>query len=67
VCLYLLLNCLLLFSSQIFLHAIYNANITYTCVVWDASMYRKYKMAADFKYDAGDKVHTALQRVQIRC
>ena len=43
VCLYSLVELYIISFFTDFLRAIYNTNVTYTRVVWEASMYRKYK------------------------
>ena len=55
VCLYPCVELYIIIFFTDFSRAIYNANTTYACVVWEVSMYWKYKMAADFKCDAGDR------------
>jgi len=39
VCLYPLIELYIIIFFIDFLHAIYNANVTYACLVWEASMY----------------------------
>lgn len=43
VCLYSLVELYIISFFTDFLRAIYNTNVTYTRVVWEALMYRKYK------------------------